>query len=461
LLARRRIGTAILSGLVTEVVNKIVPFLVLHLAMSRVGVESFGYGQYILTLVDFANLAVILGYQNYAAVALARFSDNPAKMGAALTTFLLIKISHALVVSLCLFSPLVALPEHSAWILVIGAISSSLDLSPLLMVEKRLVLLNHAAIVGKLLNLCGMWWFVHTPDDGSLVPLFAVMANSVVSLFSLVAGLRSCPPRRTNFTQMRQFATQSWPFIGPIVLFLLLDRMDILILERLFGMAEMGRYASSCRLVQSAMPFVIMISNVFYSETLGQSSVEANRKHFSLAVEAVVLLTVCLAAAIFLFADVIYALIYGTADVEAISVLRTLSTLVIAHGIYLVCVQQVLYVNGLTRYVSAALFVGIAIIAALFSTGLVQNIVSMAMVTVGARFFCAAVVFVIAMRQLQSFPRTELKRALIFTLCLGALVQWASPLDWHWRVVSLLAFVGPWGLFRLKHLLPDKRRVSG
>jgi len=166
LLARRRIGTAILSGLVTEVVNKIVPFLVLHLAMSRVGVESFGYGQYILTLVDFANLAVILGYQNYAAVALARFSDNPAKMGAALTTFLLIKISHALVVSLCLFSPLVALPEHSAWILVIGAISSSLDLSPLLMVEKRLVLLNHAAIVGKLLNLCGMWWFVHTPDDG-------------------------------------------------------------------------------------------------------------------------------------------------------------------------------------------------------------------------------------------------------------------------------------------------------
>ncbi len=453
MIARRRIGTAIASGLVTEIVNKIVPFVVLHLAMKRLGIEAFGYGQYILALVDFTNLAVILGYQNYAAVALARFAGDREKMAAAISTFLLVKILHAFAVCLLLLSPLVSLPDGSMWILIIGVISSSLDLSPLMMVEKKLIHLNHASIIGKAVNLTGIWWLVHSADDANLVPLFAVIANSVVSCYSLIASARAYPLGRTSFTHLRDFMIRSLPFLAPIGLFLALDRIDILILERQFGLAEMGRYSASLRLVQSAMPFVIMISNVFYSEVLGQTSNEADKKHFSLAFEAVTLMTTCLAAGIYLFADVAYALVYGAADPDAIAVLQILSSTVVSHGLYLVCVQQVLYVKGLTRIVSISLALGIAFIVLAFYLQWIEDIRSMAYISLAARFFCTAIVLAFAMRELKLFPNVQLRRVLIFGGILNILVHWAWPLAWHVRLGCFVLFVGPWLLMRFRHLL--------
>ncbi len=59
---KKRLSIAVLSGLIVETLNKIVPLVIMFVAQKRLGMESFGFALFGVSIIEMAVNFVNLGF---------------------------------------------------------------------------------------------------------------------------------------------------------------------------------------------------------------------------------------------------------------------------------------------------------------------------------------------------------------------------------------------------------------
>jgi O-antigen/teichoic acid export membrane protein len=440
----RRIGTSLAAAAVAEVFNKLIPFLLLSLAMRRLGVEGFGRSQYLLWLIDLSTMAVILGYHQYGAIALGRSLADPARTGRTLTALLSIKVLNALLMASGLFIWTIFRSDSGlepiAWFAVAVALFfSTIDMYFGQVAQARLASFSLANIAAKITGLILVTVFVHQPEDAGLFALCVIASNALVSSVSVWVVLRNVRLARPSAAEWWSHVRAGLAYAPGFVLLIAVERFDLYFVERWCDASAIGYYAAALRVVQAALPLVFMVGNIFLAEMVQLTDREKLESHLNAGLQILLGLIGPVAGICVVDPYLVLRLIYGTATPEMAGLLQVLSLNLVFHAIFygfgvqlLPLLQRVRRVNqGLAA--AAVMAIGLCLVR---GPNLTTDFV--AAVSVGARAFVAGWVLIYGMRWLQASVLRVVALALTPTLIAGLL---ASPLENELAKMATFALV--------------------
>jgi O-antigen/teichoic acid export membrane protein len=356
----RRIGISLAAAAVAEIFNKLVPFILLRLAMQRLGIEAFGASQYLLWVADILCFVVVFGFPQFTAIQLGQTSFPSENANRIITAQLCGRLFLAAMTgsALWIWSEFSQTSDFSliGWLVIgLAIFFSAIDMYPVQVARSRLASFSMASIMAKMTSIIAVWYWVTDGSDAELFALCSVIANGIVSLISIYVASQEASLTRISFDDFWKQLKGAAKFAPTIILLICLERFDFFFVEKFFDPVIVGSYAAAGRLVQSAVPVIYSISHIFLAELVQNRSNEAQRAHLNMCIEVLALLTSTIIAACVILSGPILQLVYGTTQEIAATILPILSLSLAMHAIYVVFGVLVLPLRGGIGFVGSAL----------------------------------------------------------------------------------------------------------
>lgn len=283
-----RIVRSLAGGLFAEVVNKLVPLLILRYVVHKIGIEGFGLAQFSYWLIDVAVAFVVFGYTSIAAVELGQNQDKPSELSRVISEVLGLKCIHALIALIALIAFVWTAPGYAEYKPVVTALSfilltSAIDTSFVHIGTSRMLSLSILTITVKLASLAMILLFVETPADLMKFALLYFGTNGVIALGNFVINVRRFPLVRPDGSALKRRFVASLPYAVTGFLLLALDRYDVFVVEHFLGATGSGLYGGPVRIAQALANVVGSVGMVFFSEVVTTKDKDSLTRHVSLA----------------------------------------------------------------------------------------------------------------------------------------------------------------------------------
>lgn len=347
---KKRIALTLLMAFLGEIANKIVPLVNLHLVAQRLGVEAFGLSQYALWLLDWGIILATFGFQQVAPALLRNVtsSEDQRKInGSVVLARLILATIGILLLILGLqgyeqLSPYKTAVYSSLFIIIASAVESTWILAA----KQKLALLSLISIIAKLASVFAVYTFIHAPDDAVFFVIITSLVNSVIAISSFFVAIRLVGIALPNWQQVRNSFIAAAPFALAFILFWLVDRFDLYLVENYFGSAATGLYSAASKLVGSITPIVAAISAVFYSEMLAAFDQESTENLIKASLFWIISTLAPIVFLLCIFDEPVLRLVFGSAFVGGASLLKTLGVgafffaIVFIFGFQLLAIKQ-------------------------------------------------------------------------------------------------------------------------
>jgi PST family polysaccharide transporter len=436
-LQQKSIAMKIAINIFSECCNKLTPIVTLYYVPRILGVEQFGYAQFAINLIELTLPLIVFGYVMVGAIEIGMAKNSPLRARAIVTNIFYLRILHAVVVSLGIWTLATFHPHYRMYQPIVVALLFVLLLTPLDMLYvgigmQNLHKLNVVQALIRLTSLAGILIWVKSPQDATLYASLLLGANTCFAIYTGYVAMRLFPLTRPNWLEMQQLFVKSSKFAGITFLAISLERFDVFIAEHFFGTAAMGLYAAPSRLGHSTNQLAMAISMIFFSEMIGVSDQNTFTKHVHSAVYAIlgVLAPVC--AGIWFIKEDLLSALFGP---DFISMGFPLGAIMMGTGfnaLFFIFGIQVLVLRGDITRLSAILMGSI-------TAGLLLSLVlktqfgldGVAFAAASAKFAALAGSIIMAKKYFQPLPVTEIL-ASIAPAGLMTLLLLALDLANHW-----------------------------
>lgn len=285
----KRLSFTLLANLVTEIFLKFIPLLMIHLGQRRLGLEAFGYAQFGIALIETVLPFIPAGYNNYGTVRLGQIRDDVTGIRRLISNMVALKLIHALVVLGMLVALTLVVPGYHPYTALVVILSFALLFSGTEMLWVQIGIQKYAWFglfnaIGKLVSLALVVLFVHGPSDASAYAAFTLLATTVLNLGTTIYCLRLYPLLRPQWNEMRAIIRNSKAFALVSVLLVVYERVDILLVERMFDLTNVGLYGGPARIGHALNQIVAAIVLSFFAEMVVQHSRESLTKHLAVSV---------------------------------------------------------------------------------------------------------------------------------------------------------------------------------
>jgi O-antigen/teichoic acid export membrane protein len=272
-LNKKRIGLTLVLALLSEIANKIVPLISLHIVAERLGTSGFGIAQFAQWLIDWGIVFTVYGFAQIAPILLRETvstSDQRAIHGSIVFSRLIL----ALLATGCITALIYGSSEYETyrWAVVSGSIvlfTSAIDASWILLARQKMALWSILSITAKFTSLFAIIYFIRSPDDASLFVFLTSCANGLISIGSALIARSMLRIERPTAQHIHKVFRLATPFAISTIFVTLLERYDLYIVEHHLGTGATGIYAGASRIATSLYPVVAAVSTVFYSEMIG------------------------------------------------------------------------------------------------------------------------------------------------------------------------------------------------
>lgn len=436
----RRISVTVLSGILIEFFNKIAPLLIIFVIQRRLGMESFGFAMFGISMVELFLPLIVFGYSHYGSVYLSKIQHSTETAGKLISDIIFLRLIHAFLISLLFVGCTWVFPGYYKYqllslALIFSFYAASCEVMWVFMAIQKMSYFNLCIGIGRIISLVSILLLVQNPGHGLRFAVLTLLSNAIINGLTCMMVLRKFPLRRPSFIRMKSVFKRSAPFAIILALTGFFDRIDMLLVEQSGGPEAAGLYAAPARLTHSLMQISNAIILTFFSEMVILRQSTAIRKHLSLG--SLLLVYWCgplIVGGLFVGKDILEFLFgpdYQSASHILVILLITLlpSSLILAFG------MQILVLHKKIRYLSLSLTAGIipALIPAL-SPGDNWSSEEIALMLLSGK--CTALMLIAhkVLRITGFFPWRALAQGLIPALSMGSLL-------WIWHPQSFILII--------------------
>lgn len=285
---KKRITTTLLIGILSEIINKIVPIALINIASRRLGIEIFGKTQFAIYLVDIFIPFITWGYSAYASIVIGGDKDNKKVNGQLIGTVITTRLVQAVIVFICLTTLVFSIDQYKEYRVLALSISfvyltTALENLFVLVAIQKLFIMSLLNIVIKTISLVCIYLYVTDPSDALTYLLLSYGANGVIALGTSIIGFNYYRWHKTDLSQIKTLLKKGVPFALTYILIYLFDKMDLLIVEYLQDAKSLGYFAGIFKLYQALIPIVLMVMGTFFSEMVSEKSRKKQEKMVALS----------------------------------------------------------------------------------------------------------------------------------------------------------------------------------
>ena len=414
----KRLSFTIFVGVVVEFLNKIVPLVVLSYVQKKLGVTAFGGAQLGIAMIEMAIPLVVFGYYHFGLLELSKKPSDSA-IGHLISNLSALKLIHALLVCIGLGFISLQIESYSGyfWLLMASSIAlflSGIDNVWLFIGTQKMAFVSFLIGLGRILSLVLILTFVHSERDQIRFAIFYFLANGFVSLTTSVLAYRRYKLPLPNLFSMRQIMSKAKHFALVPIMMVFIDRIDLLVVERLWGSSGAGLYAGPLRLSHSLFQILTAIANAFLSEVIAIDDRKQFSKHIQAGVWILAAVLIPIIFGIWFVSSDLLSLVFDDSYRSVSSVLGIMIAGLLFNATILVYGQQVLLLRGEERFFSFCLM-GIGISIVVLSTSL-SGFWGLAGIAVGmfvAKFIGASFIVKRALAYIDGFPWQSILRSLL------------------------------------------------
>jgi O-antigen/teichoic acid export membrane protein len=330
-LNRRRLGIALLIGVVSEIVNKIAPLLTIRHAQQALGLASFGAAQYIMYLIDIFLPWVAFGY--YLKGAHDYQAADQSERRQIVGRLTLVRLFHATAAYLLLYIWLKTIdPQYLTNTMLLGTLLfvSAFDMSFALMATQKLWQLSVLQVVTKLLSYLCVVLAVKNPEHELRYLVFTFGFNSWIPIWTTITLWREGGWALPTFSGAWKTFVVAVPVGIVTILSGVFDRFDLALIEANLDATNVGLYSGVVRAYQSLLPLMMTMVLIFYSEVIASADkTRLVRKAF----ELIAFLGVPVAAGAWFVGEDLLALLIGTPFAQMATVFSWFMLSFLLHGL--------------------------------------------------------------------------------------------------------------------------------
>lgn len=363
---RARIISALSASLAAEAVNRLVPLVILHVVVQRIGLAAFGLSDFSYRLINYGITFTVFGYAGIAAIEVGECRDNARQVATVIGEVLALKAINAIIALSALFAILSTVQGYAQYQPFVTALSfilasSVIDLTFVHLGTSRMLPLVFLTSATKLASLACVLIFVQGPADAILYSVLNFGANSVIALANFTINVRrygiAMPSRGALLLRFRRCL----PYALTVILMVLLDSFDVFIVERHFGKQGVGLYSGAGRLVIALMQVVGTIGAVFIGELVATRSREEFTRHVNAGLWSMYALVAPVCVASFFLGSSILSLVVGPEFADQAGVFSILTCTLMAQGLVSVYGMQVLLSKRRGSHINIILFCATAL----------------------------------------------------------------------------------------------------
>lgn len=357
-----RIATNMATTVLSEIVNKLSPLIILHIAQKRLGIEMFGLAQYAIVFLEVLLPFVAFGYGTLGAIEVGRIKADRKKTGEFISTILGLRVLH-LVSVLLIGGVLVLQPafaESRPLILCISfmLVASCFETEFLHYGQQTISVRNLIVVGSKLISVIGIVLLVHNEADVSRYAVLATLPALLVSAGSAWYNLRNLPLRIPEIDELKSLFTRSLPYAFVIFLITLSDRYDVFFAEYFFGKSGAGFYAGQLRIIQSLASATSAFGLVFFTELVVPRLKEDFTRYVNYTLTTILIfIAPIVIGGLYVDTDIL-CLIYNEDFVPYVKVLDVLLLSIFAGAFFQVFGVYILLIKEKVTFFNVALAVG-------------------------------------------------------------------------------------------------------
>lgn len=281
---KKRISISLLSGLIVEILNKIAPLIIIHVAQKRLGIEKLGYALFGVSVIELVTPLIVFGYNQYGVIAAGQQPKLTSKL---MSGSLVLKLLHFVLLLGCLYLFFSYVPTYKTYFPLMMTLSillffSAFDVLWVQTASQKVSISNLFVGFCRLLTLILILIFIKDANDAILFAFLSLVGNALVNVLSSMYSIRKFGLERPDVAFMKKIFRASYPYALIGILGIIGERMDILFAERFGGLAGAGYYACCARLSHSLTQIANTIISAFFSEMVIIKDSESLYKHLRL-----------------------------------------------------------------------------------------------------------------------------------------------------------------------------------
>lgn len=430
---KKRLSITVAASVLVELLSKVMPIIIVHYAQRNLGLTAFGFAQFGIAAFELFLPFVYCGYNNFGSVEMGRIRNDPGKIRELISNVMALKLAHAVILLAMILTMAWTIPGYQAYVPMILALSFVLIFTATEMLWVQVGLQEYALVslfsgAGKIASLGLVLLMVHQPDDAILYCVATFFSNLVVNLSTMVFCLRRYPLVLPRWQDMKTIIRRSSPFTIIAIFLIFMDRYDIFVVERMFGLKGAGLYSGAARLNHALFQILNAVVFSFFSEMILAGDAPSLTKHFSLSTWTLLAFLSPILFGIWFVDRDILALVLSS---EFTSVRTVLSLLVLGTlpGVLIAMFGlQILQVRHQSGSMAVALIGGGATMMVLsYVLGQPFGLIGVAISVVLGKTVAALMMMYSARHFLDRFPLREATRTLGAGAIMALVLWWLAP----------------------------------
>lgn len=412
---KQRISITLLSGLIVEILNKIAPLIIIHVAQQRLGIEKLGYALFGISVIELLIPFIIYGYNQYGVIAAGREPSSTARLISGITV---LKSIHTIVLVCGLFAFFRYVPAYQSYFSLIMTLSvllgfATLDMLWVQAASQKVSVSNFFIGICRMITLLLILFFIKNSQDAILFALLSLTGNALVNTFSMLYSVHKFGLVTPDWKSIKQIFIASSPYSLIIILGVFAERIDIFFAEHFGGLKGAGYYACCARLGHSLTQIANTIIAAFFSEMVVLKDKESLNAHMRMSTWVLLFFISPIVFGVWFVAGDILNFIF---DDSFRSIESLLGWLLLSTAFSLIASsfgQQVLLLSGQVKSYAKALAIGILIssVLAYFVGG--RSLYAIAIAMCIGKFFTMLIVLYATRKTLVEFPLSILVRTIV------------------------------------------------
>lgn len=380
-----------------ELLNKVAPLFILYIAQKRLGLEGLSYALFGIATVDFIMPFITCGYTMYGIVHFNASDDQKSLVNHING----IRMVHAVVAFLAVVLLCMLEPSYRPYLPLVVGLSflfflAAIDSIWVHIAVQKMPQVSFLIAVGKLISLSAILLLVIDKQDEVLFAMLYLSGNGFVALMTFFYVSRRFGLCLPTFKGLGHIFVKAQHFAIIVLLINFIDRLDILIAERIFGVVNSGLYTGPHRIAQSLAQVSGAIVMAFFSEIVAVKTQEEFTSHVKLGLLVLLSFFSPIVFGVFFVDQDVIGFILGEQFAAAAPLLSVQTIGIMFASLGLALGQHVLLLKQQVKLYAIALVLGIGtLLLCSVWVSFSQNIIHMAYAMVAAKLVtcCGVIIF--------------------------------------------------------------------
>lgn len=274
---KRRLSITAISGVFIELLNKLVPLILIYYAQKKLGLDQFGLAMYGVAVIELFLPWITFGYNHFGSVSIAEALNqkpaNPDQAAHTISNIVCLRLIHGVVIALLVLGTYWFTPQLKEYFYLIACLSftfffSAFELIWVQLARQNMVFVNIVVGLSKVVSLLLILLLVKSPEDAIMFAVLLVLSSSIINLVIAWDVHKAFKFVFPTLVELQNTFKRSYLFAVVFICLTFLERFDILVIEWLYGKSGAGLYSGPARLGHSLFQMGQAIVVAFFSEMI-------------------------------------------------------------------------------------------------------------------------------------------------------------------------------------------------